>query len=242
MSTEPKAMPEFNMRFLQEAIAFDVPGSEAEFAESLFPLPAEATHVSVLIKALEQLWLEDKLESDEAGFRLSWDAVYGLEPELRRALRLPEPIADLDVELRSTEYAGRPGFRIHARVTHPRYGLLPEDARNGPLFRLGAGPVLLSAHAWEIFRLLDAPPSEELTDQLLLIGSVRQAARYAGARLDAYLASQDILRPEGVAVEVEAQGPDRLLLRPAPSGIDPEEFPAFGREARPTRRAGAARS
>ncbi len=112
-------------------------------------------------------------------------------------------------------------FGVRAETTVPSAGPLPSEARTGAFVRVRSEWRLVPRAVAKLYSIIDgfaALDTPSLQDQLLFIGHVREAAGRAGAKLDAYLRSQDIVAPETVGVEVTAVSPEELRLQPIPVG------------------------
>lgn len=190
-----------------------------------FPLPETGTDVTAGAKVLEALWLEERIEEVGGRFRLPVEELYRLDVAEAEALGLPGESDDVAVELRTSGYAGSPDFAIRAVVRHPAYGVLPESSRTGPFFRVGHRLLRVPEPVARLFNVLDRPPQRSLSDQLLFIAQVKNAAEYAGARLDSYLANEHAVTPDGIGVEVEFESPDTAIIRPVFEGLDDDAFP-----------------
>lgn len=216
-----------------EGIGFQVTNIHDEVIR--FPLPAEAASgAPPAVLALEALWVEERLVETEDGYRLPFAELYRLDPAEARVLGLPAQATHVDVELVTSGYAGGSTFAIRAVTRDPAGMVLPEPSRRGPVFQLPDRFVLVPEPVAQLFARLDAGCGSTLTDHFLAVGEVRRLAEHCGARLDRYLASQEVVTPEGIGVQAEAHGPDELELSPVLEGIAPDRFTAF-RQPGPTR-------
>lgn len=216
----------FEREFAADGVLFrfEIPGGVKP--PSAFPLPSsDAGWVSPAVRVLEALWFEDRLDEREDAYLLPTAEVYRLEEPEAVALELPTAAESVEVELRASSYAGKPDFAVRAVSRHPERGVLPDSARSGAFFVLDGDILLVPEPVAELFRVLDAGAPSDLADQLLYIGEVRKAAEHCGAKLDSYLAGQEILVPDGIGVEVDVEAPDRVRLRPVAQGVDAEAFP-----------------
>jgi hypothetical protein len=128
------------------------PGSESV----RFPLDfAAAEQASPTVRTLEALWFEERLIEIENGYRLSAAELYRLDLSESLTLELPALIAPIKIELRTQGYAGSQGFKVEADLRHPQMGLLPPDARQGPLLTVGDQRMLVPESALELLDLVN---------------------------------------------------------------------------------------
>jgi hypothetical protein len=201
----------------------------------LFPLdPWHARLGLPALKTLEALWFEERIEDLEDGYRLPYAEVYRLDPAEAAALELPAQTTSVTVELQTQGYAGGRGFGVVAIMRDGEGRELPANARHGPVFVLPERLVLIPEEVGELCAVLDRGAPAGIAGQLAFIAEVKQAAERCGARLDPYLAEQDVVTPRAIGVEVASDALDHLRVRPVPEGVD-EEFVGFGQG--PTRSA-----
>jgi hypothetical protein len=206
---------------------YSVESAEGERVQ--VPFPIAGSEAEPAIRVLEALWAEERLqERPSAEWLLPLDEVYALEEAEASSLGIPVP-REVLVELRTRMYAGAPDFRILPISSTPEEGILPPEARIGPWFDLRAGIVLVRREVAELFRLLDADMPAAVDEALVRVGEIKRAAAACGARLDSYLETQDIHTPQALDLEVEADGADRLRIRPTLRGLPPGEFPRLAR-------------
>jgi len=194
---------------------------------TLFPLPSDGSFSdSMLIRTLEDLWLQDKLIETAEGYLLPIREFYGLDPIELHALGLPDRPADVTIELRTYGAARTPDFQIKAITRHPQHGLLLDDVRHGPFFVLQTAVIYVSDEAANLFRILDRGVGPGIDDRLLYIGEVKEAAALCGAQLDQFLQREEVIHAKGIGVEVVVES-DSLTLHPVIEGIDFDEPPSF---------------
>lgn len=198
-----------------------------------FPLdPLDAALGLPALRVLESLWFEERLHNAEGRWQLPIGELYRLDPSEASALDLPATSAAVRIQLRTVGYAGSPTFRISAELALPSGNEIPQDKRQGPLLLLDDKEYLVAANALTLLKLLDQPAPAGASEQLLYLADVKRAAAKCGAAVDRYITDQDIETPDAVGIEVEADGPDRLRIRPVPEGVE-GEYTAF--QAGPTR-------
>lgn len=202
-------------------------------AGPLFPLSTETTvDATLMLRTLEALWLEDRLEATEEGYLLPIETFYDLEPVELEALGFAGRPTEVSVRLRSSGIPGRPDFGIRAITSHPEHGLLPEEMRHGPFFMIGDETFYVSEDVAKLYRVLDRGASTDPSGQLVYIGDVKDAADACGAELDRFLEREDIVRPQGIGVEVTVEGDEEVELQPVLEGFDEDDFEAFRGDAR----------
>jgi hypothetical protein len=198
-----------------------------------FPLSFQAAaDASDELSTLEALWFEERVEEMEDGFHLPSAELHRLDPAEAAALGLPSEVTELQVTLRTRGFAGGRDFTIEAETRLSASEDSPPLQRYGAVFVHEEALLLATEDAAQLFRLLDAGAPAALADQLLFVADVKRAAERCGARVDRYLANQDVVSPEGIGVDVEVESPDSVRIRPVAEGLD-ESFPGF--EQGPTR-------
>lgn len=225
----------FERQFAPEGVLFRLDPPRGDRARPVFPLHAfDAELASPALRLLESLWFEDRLLEAEGAFLLPIAEVYRLEDQEAELLGLPTGEEPVEIELRTSGYPSSPDFVIRPVIRHPTRGLLPPNTRVGSFIVVGDDILLIPEAASELFRILDAGSPRVLDDQLLHIGEVKKAAERCGAKLDRYLASEEIAKPDGIGAEVEVEAPDRIRIRPVAEGV--EDADAFGLDRGPARR------
>jgi superfamily II DNA or RNA helicase len=180
-------------------------------------------------RVLEALWVDGRLNEQDDAFVLPWEAVYDLEQVEAKALDLPASgDRRLSLEVRAVGAANAPDFSIKVRAAHPVLGVFPESSRRGPVFNAGSVLLLAPREALPLFAAVDREMPESITPRLRVIGEVVKAANACGAALDPFLATNDIVIPDAVGVEIEVVSPEEIILRPVLEGQDVQDFTRFG--------------
>ncbi|MDI6893800.1 MAG: DEAD/DEAH box helicase [Bacillota bacterium] len=177
------------------------------------------------LECLEDLWMSGELADREGAYILSYDKLYGLDPEVRRGLGLPER-AGVDVSLRSVGAVGQPHFQIQCVLRHPEHGYLDASwERRGCVMVRGEVAVLLPPEVLVLLEALADRPvawAGHMARQVEYVARVRTRALQAGARLDPYLEREEYLFPDKVSADVSSPAPGTIGLRPVLRGVPPE--------------------
>jgi hypothetical protein len=190
------------------------------------------------LQLLESLWGEDRTLDSGQGHLLSWDEVYELGQSDRATLKLPEPSDALTGRVRTEQWVNATDFRIWVEVEHLHGGqkskMLDGD-RSGLIFNSPAGPLLPRQHLGRLVRLLEQPLPPTTAERTVLVAKAKQLARDSGVEIDQYLTQEEYVFPEGLGIEVTANGRDELRLRSTVEGIDGDPFENFDTEEGPTK-------
>jgi superfamily II DNA or RNA helicase len=213
--------PTLDRALSPDGVRFRFTLEDGRQAPTAFPLDeGEAAQGSPAIRLLESLWYEDRLDEKEGAYLLPVKEIYRLDRSARRELDLSAEPTEVDIEVRTSGYAGSDDFAIRPVVRLPSVGIVTSGQRTGPFLVIDGETRLVPEPAARLLQELDTGASNDVTEQLLHIGRVKELADEAGARLDDYLTGQEIEVPEGITVEAEAVGSDEIQLRPVPVGAD----------------------
>ena len=217
----------------QHGAVFRASPADGTDTAPVLPIRQDPEAASPALRLLEALWLEERVEEVEEpdrGYLIPTREIYALDAPCRVELGLPPDPVEVEVQLHTSGYASPTGdFGVRADTYVSGLGRLVPDARTGPFMRLDDEWHLVPRATAELYSLVDrfaALESPPLQDQLVFIGQLREAAAPAGAALDRYLASQDIIVPEALGVDVNGVSPEELQLSPIPlaPGQDASEF------------------
>ena len=207
----------------QHGAVFRIPPADSTDAVPALPIRQDSQTTSPALRLMEALWLEERVEEvvgGDSAYLLPTSEIYELDAPWRVELGLPRDPLDVDVKLYTSGFAsGSGGFEVRADTLIPVRGRLVPNERVGPFVQLnGEWHLVLPAIA-DVYSLVDrfvAMEAPSLEDELVFIGQLREAAAPAGATLDPYLTSQDIVVPDAVGVDVNGVSPEELHLSPIP--------------------------
>lgn len=213
---------------------------EGPWGESLaaaFPLPVKPDfRVPPALRVLDRLLMDDLCEMEGDDLRLSFETIYQLEPFERADLSLPAAILrDIRVAVRADGYVRTGGdFSVAARLSGADGTIIPDSARTGAWLQGEGRTQLVPLPVYRLLNRIDKGGGPSLEEQHRLIAEVKRLAEGAEAALDSFLEGQEYLTPEAIGIEVEAHGPDRLVVRPTVEGVE-EQFESFQASEGPMR-------
>jgi len=200
--------------------------------------PSPALDSDPGLQILESLWAEDRTLPSDQGPLLSWNEVYELEQSDRAILKIPEPSVALTGRVRTEQSVNAANFQIWIEIEHRHEGqrskMLDGD-RVGLIFNSPAGHLLPRRDLGRLVQLLEQSLPPTIDERFVLVAKAKQLARDSDVEIDHYLANEEYVFPEGLGIEVTANGPDELRLRSTVEGIDGDPFEKFDTATGPTK-------
>ncbi len=165
---------------------------------------------------LQTIFDKGLVDERDGLFFLSFQNLYDLEAEERKALGIPPPTV-LAVELRSHGIPGHRQFRVSAIVRHPRLGRI-----DGSIRRVGAffvpseePPILAPRPVYLLLELVEkGPASSYIADHFAFLAEVQDLGKACGAVLNGLLAREEYEFPDSVEIELGDVSPERIELTP----------------------------
>lgn len=206
----------------RENIIFPLGENTAETIQALTPQ-------ADLWNLLGELWQGNLLRLAAPGeWVIPWQAMDHIAEEDKQSvfqtLGIPEP-GTLDMRVTSQGSVANDTFRAHVEIHHPTRGTIRDGdfPHVGPAILLSRDAILLLTPEQQ--HLLDSVRSDgvdwaSVETRMAYLAHVKAAAKNAGARVDAYIESEDYEFATQIDLDLRGDAPDKITLIPHIPNID----------------------
>jgi len=152
---------------------------------------------------LEELWIEDILETSGDNYIIKRNNIYDLERETLKELGLPY-YNDINIKVKSKNYVGSKNFTIEYSLMSREYGLLDGFyERYGSVIIFDNVKMLLSKEQLALLEQIDNYLlTDNINEQAIHLAKVKRKAEKANAEVDEYIKNEQYFFPEKLDVEL----------------------------------------
>lgn len=183
-----------------------------------------------VIVALEILFEADDVVEDVNGYKLFYNQLYQIEPDLRDALDLPREQTRLEISVDSKGIAGKDNFSFNTSWYHPDYGYLHRHSqRYGPLVKTSQDELILLHHSqYELLDAIENPVEDgQVEERLRYVAQIKELSRRAEARMDSYVERESYSFIDEYEISPEINEEGYIQLEPQYRPNHPAEAPVI---------------